>query len=401
MSTTESTTENVHSLNCVEGHESPDGNATARTAFVLGEARRCEPLMTSFPLGTTIDSLKPAGTSSYGGTFRLNVSIPSAETGGAAGEAEANVKRDTRSFFLKLFMLDSGKRMCEGEYMSALILSENLPRNCVKPHGWGLFTHVSLRNAAKSPVLPGDSAREEAGKTVEEEGTYYLLTPYEEFVPSASALHPSAPSPKTLIPILLELHYPSTPGAVRPQLFGFPVQTTQGCVPSYAGPMSASWTTYFTNMLEYIFELDTINNESWPDLYRLYSRAITHLVPRLIAPLEVAPRTIVPSLIHGDIWEGNMGTVVSSGDLHMFDASALYAHAELEVAELWCFQNRIGHAPYRAEYRRRLESGWPGKPDGIDEPKAEWEDRTLLYSVWWHVNYSVCQFILGKPGRQT
>lgn len=38
------------------------------------------------------------------------------------------------------------------------------------------------------------------------------------------------------------------------------------------------------------------------------------------------------SLIHGDLWGGNMGTLLETGEIVLFDAGCYYAHNEMDIA---------------------------------------------------------------------
>lgn len=62
---------------------------------------------------------------------------------------------------------------------------------------------------------------------------------------------------------------------------------------------------------------------------RATEQVITKVVPYLIGDLRHLGKPIKPCLIHGDIWEPNLGTDLETGDLIIFDAGSYYAHNEM------------------------------------------------------------------------
>ncbi|KAI0140449.1 hypothetical protein GGR57DRAFT_496096 [Xylariaceae sp. FL1272] len=103
------------------------------------------------------------------------------------------------------------------------------------------------------------------------------------------------------------------------------------------------------------------------------------VVPRLLGPLEEGGRTVKPCLIHGDLWEDNIGTDAEGGGIFIFDCGAYYAHHEMGVA-MWRVKHHRMQAPeYREEYFRNYPP---------DEPVAEFDDRNRLYSLKESIMYS-------------
>lgn len=72
-------------------------------------------------------------------------------------------------------------------------------------------------------------------------------------------------------------------------------------------------------------------NGPWAELDKISSLVITDVIPQLLGPLESDGRFVKPSLIHGDLWDGNIGTDYETGDVYIFDAGAYYAHNEMEL----------------------------------------------------------------------
>ena len=54
-----------------------------------------------------------------------------------------------------------------------------------------------------------------------------------------------------------------------------------------------------------------------PMLKDLLEQVIDFVVPRLLRPLETGGRRIVPRLVHGDFYSGNVSVEVASGAPHV------------------------------------------------------------------------------------
>lgn len=109
------------------------------------------------------------------------------------------------------------------------------------------------------------------------------------------------------------------------------------------------------------------------------------MIPRLLDVLQSDGRSIEPVLIHGSLWEQNMGIDMETGETVVFDAGCTYAHNEMEFGTwrgTWAyhFQKPI----YMRLYHQHI------KPSA---PKHEWDDRNRLYSLHPFFNDSA-----GHPG---
>ena len=126
----------------------------------------------------------------------------------------------------------------------------------------------------------------------------------------------------------------------------------------------------------------------WPEFEALAARTVEHVIPRLLNALGA----VKPSLIHGDLWAGNIGSNTSTGEILLFDAGAYYAHRELDIG-VWRCDYLCG---FGEEFRRMYCQG-----AGVDEPKHEWEDRNRLYGTYFDVLCSVNEGPVWKAGRQS
>jgi protein-ribulosamine 3-kinase len=57
------------------------------------------------------------------------------------------------------------------------------------------------------------------------------------------------------------------------------------------------------------------------------------VIPRLLRPLEIDGRKLLPRLVHGDLWDGNTSVDVAMDLPVIFDACSSYAHNECEAQQ--------------------------------------------------------------------
>lgn len=129
----------------------------------------------------------------------------------------------------------------------------------------------------------------------------------------------------------------------------------------------------FRKLLSDLLSLDLNTNGPWKDFQNVYERVLTLVLPSLIGPLESDGRTVKPCLLHGDLWDGNVGTDSKTGQTYIFDASSFYGHNELELG-MWrdSYLNRMSWDVYGKEYLRTVE---------VSEPAYQFDDRNRIYHV--------------------
>ncbi|KAJ3580322.1 hypothetical protein NPX13_g233 [Xylaria arbuscula] len=214
------------------------------------------------------------------------------------------------------------------------------------------------------------------GKYAESDSeTYFFLSQYIE-------MNEAMPNPNELCAKLARLHRKSQSPTGE---FGFHITTCQGRVPQSVG-WEKSWATFFTRLFHHVAQLDFEYNGHWENLEIVEKRLISDVVPRLLGPLETGGRSIKPSLIHADLWEGNTGTASKDGNVYIFDAAAFYAHNEMEIGNWRCHYNRIHGEEYTQAYLRHY-----GEPS---EPRDEWEDSSILFT-----SISSIQSIISIKGQ--
>ena len=160
--------------------------------------------------------------------------------------------------------------------------------------------------------------------------------------------------------------------------FGFRAATYDGMLANGI-TLENDWITCFTKMLDTSFDHDWTANGPWHELEGALKQVRQIVIPRLLGMLEAEGRRILPSFIHGDLWEGNIGTERSTGKVFIFDSNGYYAHHEMELG-MWATEHHKMTSPrYLEEYSKHMQPS---------EPADEFEDRVRLYSLKNYLMYS-------------
>ena len=221
-----------------------------------------------------------------------------------------------------------------GEFMSMSEIYKTLPSFAPQPHGYG---------------------------RCKDQDAHFFICDY-------LAIDHELPDPARLGEKLAELHQKSISPTGK---FGFHCTTFDGKLPLNTA-WDDSWTSFFSTLIREVYKLDVEVNGSWQELDDAMQITLQKLIPRLLNPLTAEGRTIKPSLIHGDLWESNIGTDVRTGEIYIYDACAYYAHHEKEVGIWRCEHHQMHDEDYRNEYFKNYEPS---------EPVEEFDDRNRLYSV--------------------
>jgi protein-ribulosamine 3-kinase len=245
--------------------------------------------------------------------------------------------------------------MMLGEFTSISTIHAILPDLVPAPVGWG-----------KYKASPPD--------------TYFFL---EEYID----MDFSAPDPVEFTGHAANMH---RKGTSPNGMFGFPVVTCDGKIP-HNTEWESSWAVFFSKLLRTVLESDAEVNGRWPELDAAAEQTINGVIPRLLGVLQTEERTLKPSLIHGDLWVGNVGTSLETGDVVFFDAGSYYAHNEMELGPWRCEWSQYFRA--RVYFRNYLKSFEPAEPAG------EFDDRNRLYSMKSNLVFAGCW--PGSTTRQT
>ena len=227
-------------------------------------------------------------------------------------------------------------QMVEGEFASMRTLRSIAPEMVPKPIGYGTFE-------------------------TDEDRHFFLC----EFVD----LYDELPDPVDFCQGIAELHLRSMKHSPSSQ-FGFEVTTCNETIPQYT-KWTSSWERFFTESLKDAFDREEdVHGESY-DIAEMKPALFEKVCPRLLRPLESEGRTLRPCLVHGDLWDGNIGVHAKTGQAVIFDASALWAHNEYELHIWRGARYRIGKT-FIKEYFYHFP---------ISPPEGDYRDRNHLYSL--------------------
>jgi fructosamine-3-kinase len=148
------------------------------------------------------------------------------------------------------------------------------------------------------------------------------------------------------------------------EAFGFPVTTYCGPTPQENTP-SRSWPDFYAErrlrpLVRRLLKADRLG----PSEERLYERLCDRLV-ELIAPQ--AP----PSLIHGDLWSGNV--LATARGPALVDPACAYADREMEFGITTLFGG------FSSRFWGAYEESWPLPP--------QWRERNPVYQVYHLLNH--------------
>ncbi|KAI0109258.1 Fructosamine kinase-domain-containing protein [Nemania sp. FL0031] len=278
------------------------------------------------PQGTKVRSIVPSGFSYWARTARIETLGP-----------EGNVV----SYFIKVHQGEPGCKLVFGEFQSMKTLWDVMPELVVRPYGYGTYEKM--------------------------EDIHFFLCSFHE-------LSEGIPSLDKFPALVAELHRRK----ISPDgTFGFPYETFGGRLPQFF-PVTNSWEETFKSGVERTFDIEEKSHGFDEDMTQLRKGIIEKVIPRLLRPLETGPNKIQPRLVHGDIWDGNCGTDANTNAPVIFDATCLWAHNEYELAP-WQPERHAMNWPYIEKYTEHFDKS---------EPKEDFEDRVLLYSMRFNLHAS-------------
>ncbi|GAB4824243.1 hypothetical protein N2152v2_011289 [Parachlorella kessleri] len=157
---------------------------------------------------------------------------------------------------------------------------------------------------------------------------------------------------------LMHLATPSDPQAAAGK-FGFAVDNTIGGTPQPNGWMD-DWVEFFRER--------RIKHQ----LKLAGDRRLSELGERLCLKMESLFEGIEvkPSVLHGDLWSGNIAAV--DGSPTIFDPATYYGHHEAEFGMSWC-------ASFGGDFWRAYHEVIPKAPG--------WDDRHALYTLYHYLNH--------------
>ncbi|KAK6829586.1 fructosamine/ketosamine-3-kinase [Apiospora arundinis] len=271
------------------------------------------------PEGTQFHGITPSGASYWARTAKIDAT---------------NEAGEDSPFFIKVHQAETGKKMVSSEYEAMKALYNVMPEIVAEPIAWGTYK--------------------------EESDIWFYVCRYCE-------LSDDIPDLSDFPALLAEMH---RRGASKKGEFGLDLLTYGGRNPHYFPPTN-SWEETFSKGLQRTFDMEEETQGPDEEMHRLRDGLMTKVIPRLLRPLETEGRTLTPTLVHGDIWDGNASVDVNTGLPIIFDATPLYAHNEYEMAPWWAPRHKMTGA-YIAEYIKHYP---------VSEPAEDFKDRGALYGL--------------------
>ncbi|WP_206856511.1 fructosamine kinase family protein [Candidatus Enterococcus mangumiae] len=175
-------------------------------------------------------------------------------------------------------------------------------------------------------------------------------------------IEPGKGDPRELAKDLVKIHRSTAPQ------FGFRKDNYLGSLPQINTFEEDWWTFFFKNRLEAQIDVAEKNNR-WNDTrQKEYRRLKEEVLSR-----EVHQK-IIPSLLHGDLWSGNV-FYDRQGRPVFIDPAVSYGNREQDIAMSQLFGG------FRPEFLEAYQESWP-----LDEG---WETRLPLYQLYYllaHLN---------------
>jgi protein-ribulosamine 3-kinase len=229
--------------------------------------------------------------------------------------------------------------MMEGSFESEKICNKYAPRHVPKPIAWGSYK--------SDPDM------------------WFLLSDFREMVEEV-------PDVREFVSIVVKIHNESA-GKAPEGKFGFQVPTHLGYIANN-NSWQTSWEAWFTNAMLRMFDEEERshgNDNTQEELEVLKKSLLEKVIPRLLRPLESNGRTVVPCLIHSDLWLGNIMVDANTDEIVIFDSCAYWGHNESDLGVWRAPRYRLGQ-PYLREYQKQM---------GQSAPKEDWDDRNALYAM--------------------
>ncbi|KAK5717438.1 hypothetical protein LTR17_016125 [Elasticomyces elasticus] len=279
---------------------------------------------TVMPMGTKVLTAERYGTSAWARTGKITVLSP---------------ENEHKRYFLKCITGKGARALAEGEYHSAAAMTAAAPGLVPEPVGWGTYHAEGLEY-------------------------FFYLGNYHDLDLAA------APEPGAFAARVAQFH---SNGTSPNGMFGFQVPTTIGIMERTVA-WESSWAKSFARQLQDVIGFDDDTNGPWPEFRIAVNHLIEAVIPRLLGALQSDGRQITPALVHGDLWEHNVGIDMESGEIIIFDPGCTYAHNEMEFGTWRCSWAYHFNSPmYQRMYQRHIEPS---------EPVDEWDDRNRLYSIY-------------------
>ncbi|KAI1347589.1 Fructosamine kinase-domain-containing protein [Xylaria sp. FL0043] len=270
------------------------------------------------PSGSRVLSVSPHGKGSWSSGYKVDIEVDGEES----------------EYFLKVITRPNHFEMARGEFESQREIEKYLLDNVASPLAYG--------------TLELDSS------------SSFFLTSFRH-------LSEKVLDPQLLAEVLEKLHRSSVSPTGK---FGFHVTTFNGVVP-LINDWCDTWEEYFSRQLKADIQwLHSVRGPD-PEFDEVAERFIEKVIPRLLRPLQSGGRNIKPTLVHGDVWPGNLQLDITTRRVILYDSCCCYGHNELDLAMM-----REPRYQFTREHADKYRELVPPS-----EPVEDFDDRNALYAM--------------------
>ncbi|KAI0508459.1 Fructosamine kinase-domain-containing protein [Xylaria bambusicola] len=270
------------------------------------------------PVGCHVVSVSPHGKGSWSSGYKVDIDVDDEEI----------------EYFVKVISRPNHFEMARGEFESQKELEKYLPDNVASPSAYG--------------TLELDSS------------SSFFLTPFRHLSEKVLDSQP-------LAEVLDKLHRTSASPTGK---FGFHVATFNGVVP-LVNDWCDTWEEYYGRQLR--ADIQWMHSVRGPDpkFDETAERFFEKVIPRLLRPLQSGGRTIKPSLVHGDVWPGNIQLDTTTRRAILYDSCCCYGHNELDLAMM-----REPRYQFTKEHADKYKELVPPSA-----PVEDFDDRNSIYAM--------------------
>jgi protein-ribulosamine 3-kinase len=200
-------------------------------------------------------------------------------------------RENTENVRAQVFTIENGEAMARAEFESTSALHAIMPSNISRPVATGTFT----ANPNK----------------------HFFLAEFRD-------MSDEMPPVPELVSVISEIH---KKGVSPTGKFGFHVTTFQGNQP-LNNSWCDTWEEWFTREMRNIVMTERSLQGADQEMDQLSEKLLIKVIPRLLRPLQTGGRQLEPTLVHGDLWHGNIGIDMETDQPVLYDCCAIYAHNE-------------------------------------------------------------------------
>lgn len=238
-----------------------------------------------------------------------------------------------KSYFMKVYITPKGEAQVLGEYVAAGAVHAIIPENVPPPVGKGVLARDNTKHFLVFEFVD----------MVEE------MPPVNEFVNVLARLHKNSHSPNGK--------------------FGFDVPTSQTL--QLTNAWCDTWEEFYTRMFLGTVHAEQVIQGPHAELMQLAKQVCEKVIPRLLRPMEIEGRKLKPTLVHGDLWHGNVAINLTTDQVVFFDCCSFYGHHEYELCMFRAARYRTNKSHVRA-YHKLME---------VSYPEEDHDDRNALYAL--------------------